>query len=213
MSIRARNAHFTNWAKVVEALQNAGFLIPNNDKDIARTFLRSAKTDDITNPFYYMVCFIKDTQEIYTHGEFYTCVDNSDAFEVISTSLTGLAEGKQDKIDDLEDIRYMANGAIQRGYQIPIEIYSDQQYFSRTIDPWKLYSFNNVTTIQCFCGGNTDGAVGEYMLEVIIPEGSASTLYIDNAVWENGAPDLTVPGTYHINVMRGCATYAYFNKY
>lgn len=25
------------------------------------------------NPFYYMVCFIKESQEIYTHGQFYSC--------------------------------------------------------------------------------------------------------------------------------------------
>lgn len=65
MSIKARNAHFTNWAKVIEALADKGV----TDESTARTFLANSEN----NPFYYMVCFIKDSKEIYTHGQFYLC--------------------------------------------------------------------------------------------------------------------------------------------
>ena len=70
MSIKARNTHFTNWAKVVEALADKGI----TDEAAARAFL--ANSND--NPFYYMVCFIKDSKELYTHGQFYNCSEHDD---------------------------------------------------------------------------------------------------------------------------------------
>ena len=73
MSIRTRNIHFTNWAKVIEALANDGITVANEEE--ARTFLTETNSD--ANPFYYYVGYIKDTQEIYTHGQFYDCSTNN----------------------------------------------------------------------------------------------------------------------------------------
>ena len=69
MSIRTRNIHFTNWAKVVEALADKGITVANEEE--ARTFLTNTSSD--ANPYYYYVGYIKATQEIYTHGKFYNC--------------------------------------------------------------------------------------------------------------------------------------------
>lgn len=73
MSIRAKNAHFPNWAKVVEALSSYGV----TNESSARTFLKNAKTNNVANPFYYMVCYIKDSREIYTHGQFYKTLSSN----------------------------------------------------------------------------------------------------------------------------------------
>ena len=73
MSIRTRNIHFTNWAKVIEALADKGVTVA--DESAARTFLTETSSD--ANPYYYYVGYIKDTQEIYTHGKFYSCSDSS----------------------------------------------------------------------------------------------------------------------------------------
>lgn len=42
------------------------------DESTARAFLANSEN----NPFYYMVCFIKESKEIYTHGQFYSCSGN-----------------------------------------------------------------------------------------------------------------------------------------
>lgn len=62
---KIRHAHFTDWSKVAAALSDYGV----TDEESARTFLETADKD--TNPFYYMVCYIRESKEIYTHGKFY----------------------------------------------------------------------------------------------------------------------------------------------
>ena len=107
MSIKARNAHFTNWAKVVAALADKGV----TDESTARAFLANSEN----NPFYYMVCFIKDSKELYTHGQFYNCseYDDTELRSLISdltaevaenefvaaTALTALEDNKADKTE------------------------------------------------------------------------------------------------------------------
>lgn len=129
MSIRQRNAHFTDWAAVCRALNVA-------TESEARTALESSD-----NPFYYYVCYIKSTKEIYTHGQIYSCSGASDEIlnlinalteevaeneEVTARALSDLNENKasrgeiemldlskQDKINDLDSIRTKANNAVQ----------------------------------------------------------------------------------------------------
>jgi hypothetical protein len=107
MSIKARNAHFTNWAKVVAALSSHGV----TDESTARAFLANSENND----FYYMVSYIKDTKEIYTHGQFYNCseYDDTELRNLISdltaevaenefvaaTALTALEDNKADKTE------------------------------------------------------------------------------------------------------------------
>lgn len=128
MSIRQRNAHFTDWAAVCKALHV-------NTESEARAALESSD-----NTFYYYVCYIKSTKEIYTHGQIYSCSGNDDLLdlinelttevveneEVTARALTELSENKasrgevemfelskQDRIDDLDSIRTKANNAVQ----------------------------------------------------------------------------------------------------
>lgn len=95
MSIRAKHAHFTNWAKVCEGINN---VIVNNEKvnnitteDAARTFLINTNNYEY-NPFYYMVCYIKDTKEIYTHGTFYSANDLREIVETLSANFEDFEE-------------------------------------------------------------------------------------------------------------------------
>lgn len=129
MSIRQRNAHFTDWAAVCRALNV-------NTESEARTALESSD-----NTFYYYVCYIKSTKEIYTHGQFYKCSGESEEIldlinalteeiaeneEVTAIALSDLNENKaskgevesiaiskQDTITDLDSIRTKANNAVQ----------------------------------------------------------------------------------------------------
>lgn len=128
MSIRQRNAHFTDWAAVCKALHV-------NTESEARTALESSD-----NTFYYYVCYIKSTKEIYTHGQIYSCSGNDDILDLINELTTEVVENeevtaralvelsenkasrgevemfelsKQDKIDDLDSIRTKANNAVQ----------------------------------------------------------------------------------------------------
>lgn len=92
MSIRARQVHFSNWAKVVEALSEKGV----TDKASAKTFLASSTN----NPFYYSVCYIRDTKEIYTHGQFYSCSAYNDS--EIRQIITNLETAHDARLDVLE---------------------------------------------------------------------------------------------------------------
>lgn len=92
MSIRARNVHFSNWAKVVEALSEKGV----TDKASAKTFLASSTN----NPFYYSVCYIRDTKEIYTHGQFYSCSAYNDS--EIRQIIANLETAHDARLDVLE---------------------------------------------------------------------------------------------------------------
>lgn len=76
MSIRQRNAHFTDWAAVCRALNVA-------TESEARTALESSD-----NTFYYYVCYIKSTKEIYTHGQFYKCSGNNEELLNLINELT-----------------------------------------------------------------------------------------------------------------------------
>lgn len=128
MSIRQRNAHFTDWAAVCKALHV-------NTESEARAALESSD-----NTFYYYVCYIKSTKEIYTHGQIYSCSGNDDLLDLINELTTEVVENeevtaralvelsenkasrgevemfelsKQDRIDDLDSIRTKANNAVQ----------------------------------------------------------------------------------------------------
>ena len=71
MGIRAKNVHFSDWAKVREGLikSNAiGITASSTDEEV-RAFLKNTSSND--NPFYYYIVYIKSTKEIYTHGQFY----------------------------------------------------------------------------------------------------------------------------------------------
>ena len=103
---KIRHAHFTKWSKVATALSDYGV----TDEASAKTFLETADKD--TNPFYYTVCYIKDSQEIYTHGKIYgfSSVDSvkslidelaaeiEDTIDTLNEQMTGL----QNKMEDLE---------------------------------------------------------------------------------------------------------------
>ena len=73
MGIRAKNVHFSDWAKVREGLiaSNVTDITASSTDEEVRTFLENTSSDQ--NPFYYYVVYIKSTQEIYTHGQFYNC--------------------------------------------------------------------------------------------------------------------------------------------
>ena len=83
MSIRQRNAHFTDWAAVCRALNVA-------TESEARTALESSD-----NPFYYYVCYIKSTKEIYTHGQFYNCSGNEDLLYLIQDLTEEVTENEE----------------------------------------------------------------------------------------------------------------------
>lgn len=81
MSIRQRNAHFKDWAAVCNALNVA-------TESEARTALESSD-----NTFYYYVCYIKSTGEIYTHGKFYAIpYDDTELRELIETIQTEIED-------------------------------------------------------------------------------------------------------------------------
>lgn len=71
MSIRKRDVHFSDWTKVRHALvcNNVQGITETSSFDDVRTFLINSESG--SNPFYYYVCYIKETKEIYTHGQFY----------------------------------------------------------------------------------------------------------------------------------------------
>ena len=96
MSIRVKYIHFPDWAKVIEGLKNQKEKDPIivSDEAEARTFLKTA--DSTINPFYYFIVFIKETKEIYTHGEFYDC-DNTG-----NSNIDQIIEEIQDKLNVLE---------------------------------------------------------------------------------------------------------------
>lgn len=73
MGIRAKNVHFSDWAKVREGLiaSNVTDITASSTDEEVRAFLTNTTSDQ--NPFYYYVVYIKSTQEIYTHGQFYNC--------------------------------------------------------------------------------------------------------------------------------------------
>ena len=83
MSIRQRNAHFTDWAAVCRALNTA-------TESEARTALESSD-----NPFYYYVCYIKSTKEIYTHGQFYNGSEREDLLHLIQALTEEVAENEE----------------------------------------------------------------------------------------------------------------------
>lgn len=79
MSIRKRDVHFSDWTKVRHALvcNNIQGITETSSFDEVRTFLINSESG--SNPFYYYVCYIKETKEIYTHGQFYDCSKYDDS--------------------------------------------------------------------------------------------------------------------------------------
>lgn len=73
MGIRKRDVHFSDWAKVRDGLiaSNVTAITASSTDEEVRAFLINTTSDQ--NPFYYYVVYIKSTQEIYTHGQFYNC--------------------------------------------------------------------------------------------------------------------------------------------
>lgn len=109
MSIRTRNIHFTNWAKVIEALADNGVTVA--DESAARTFLIETSSD--ANPYYYYVGYIKDTQEIYTHGKFYSCAGYDDTelrelLQDIEDSFSEQITTLQNEVEENEKVTTMA---------------------------------------------------------------------------------------------------------
>lgn len=106
MSIRARNIHFTNWAKVLDALVEKGVEVTTEEE--ARSFLTSDTNRD-SNPFYYYVGYIKESQEIYTHGKIYSCSGNDDAelralIQSVDDDLTEQLTALQNEVEENEDV-------------------------------------------------------------------------------------------------------------
>ena len=81
MSIRKRDVHFSDWTKVRNALvcNNVQGITELSSFEDVRAFLINSESS--LNPFYYYVCYIKETKEIYTHGSFYNC-DGYDDSEI-----------------------------------------------------------------------------------------------------------------------------------
>ena len=88
MSIRQRNAHFTNWAAVCKA-----FNLSYSSDEVANEATARTALESSDNKFYYYVCYIKSAQVIYTHGEFYDCSYGKDE-EAIAAALSSLATTK-----------------------------------------------------------------------------------------------------------------------
>ena len=100
MSIRARNVHFSTWAKVQEALNQQGVTVSNEEE--TRAFLTNNNNRE-NNPFYYFVGYIKSTREIYTHGRIYDCSTYDDSqlrqlIDDLSSNLNVLAQEKADLV-------------------------------------------------------------------------------------------------------------------
>lgn len=93
MSIRKRDVHFSDWTKVRHALvcNNIQGITETSSFDEVRAFLINSESG--SNPFYYYVCYIKETKEIYTHGQFYDCSKYDDSAIL-------------QKIDELESTLY-----------------------------------------------------------------------------------------------------------
>ena len=92
MSIRKRDVHFSDWTKVRHALvcNNVHGITETSSFDDVRAFLINSESG--SNPFYYYVCYIKETKEIYTHGQFYAYSNSS----YDDTELRDLIETKAD---------------------------------------------------------------------------------------------------------------------
>lgn len=73
MSIRKRDVHFSDWTKVRHALvcNNVQGITETSSLEDVRAFLINSESG--SNPFYYYVCYIKDSEQIYTHGKIYDC--------------------------------------------------------------------------------------------------------------------------------------------
>ena len=130
---KIRHAHFTNWSKVAVALSDYGV----TDEASAKTFLETADRD--TNPFYYMVCYIKESQEIYTHGKIYDC-SGVDSFKslidelaaeiedneyVMAVALTELQTHKQENLISGETIKTINGESILGEGNLNISIDND----------------------------------------------------------------------------------------
>lgn len=104
MSIRKRDVHFSDWTKVRHALvcNNVQGITETSSLDEVRAFLINSESG--SNPFYYYVCYIKETKEIYTHGEFYDCsyTGGSDIDQIIE-EIQGKIEVLEDNKVDSED--------------------------------------------------------------------------------------------------------------
>lgn len=93
MSIRKRDVHFSDWTKVRHALvcNNVQGITETSSLDEVRAFLINSESG--LNPFYYYVCYIKETNEIYTHGKFYICNEYDDS------ELRGLIGALEDSVN------------------------------------------------------------------------------------------------------------------
>lgn len=191
MSIRQRNAHFTDWAAVCRA-----FNVSTESE--ARTALESSD-----NPFYYYVCYIKSTKEIYTHGQFYNGSEREDLLhliqalteevaeneEVTARTLAELSENKasrgdvemldlckQDRIEDLDSIRANVANVAENVANVAEAVKSKGTVNSVTVD--------GVNKTQS--GGVVD--LGYVNKRLIITSGSSMTLspniyYRNTSTW------------------------------
>lgn len=158
MSIKARNAHFTNWAKVVGALADKGV----TDESTARAFLANSEN----NPFYYMVCFIKDSKELYTHGQFYNCEERSSYKNLLSENDPNkILVSTEDSfvLKDVAEIIGVENTSLQLKFYCVEPVQLVVNSFSTT------YEANSVINVYF-----KDGDVFE-----VIPTSSSSIMTLD----------------------------------
>lgn len=113
MSIRKRDVHFSDWTKVRHALvcNNVQGITETSSFDEVRAFLINSESG--SNPFYYYVCYIKETNEIYTHGTFYNCTgyndsDIRDLIQSVEDSFVEQITALQNEVEENEKVTTMA---------------------------------------------------------------------------------------------------------
>lgn len=113
MSIRKRDVHFSDWTKVRHALvcNNVQGITETSSLDEVRAFLINSESG--SNPFYYYVCYIKETNEIYTHGTFYNCTgyndsDIRDLIQSVEDSFVEQITALQNEVEENEKVTTMA---------------------------------------------------------------------------------------------------------
>lgn len=111
MSIRKRDVHFSDWTKVRHALvcNNVQGITETSSLEDVRAFLINSESG--SNPFYYYVCYIKDSEQIYTHGRIYDCstFKGSDIKSLLDELTNGeiIDEDKENEI--IAKLHYLIN--------------------------------------------------------------------------------------------------------
>lgn len=167
MGIRKRDVHFSDWAKVRDGLiaSNVTAITTSSTDEEVRAFLTNTTSDQ--NPFYYYVVYIKSTQEIYTHGQFYNCSptdwdDIIDKPELVLKSdhdadIVQLETTKQDQlisgtnIKTVNGVSLLGSGNINTLLQIQQKNYDDLLQMKRRgkLIPGQKYRMYYTATTNC----------------------------------------------------------------